>query len=59
MKCPNCNRTLTCGCQKAKAQNGKIVCNSCVASYNNALKGKARTSNITNLVVTAKRIDNL
>lgn len=44
---------------KAKAQNGKIVCNSCVASYNNALKGKARTSNITNLTVTAKRIDSL
>ena len=58
-KCPNCGRVLTCGCQKAKAQNGATVCNSCVTSYNNSLKGKPRTSIISSITATANRIDEL
>ena len=58
-KCPNCGRVLTCGCQKATAQNGAIVCNSCVASYNNALRPKSRSSIITHVTATANRIDQL
>jgi DNA-directed RNA polymerase subunit M/transcription elongation factor TFIIS len=57
-KCPNCGRVLTCGCQKATAQNGAIVCNSCVASYNNSLRPKSRSTIISNIYATAKRIDN-
>lgn len=56
-KCPNCGRVLTCGCQKATAQNGAIVCNSCVASYNNALRPKSRASIISSVTATANRID--
>jgi len=33
MKCPNCNNTLSCGCQKRVASNGAQVCTSCIASY--------------------------
>ena len=57
-KCPNCGRVLTCGCQKAVAQNGATVCNSCVSSYNNALRSKSRSSIISSVYATAKRIDN-
>lgn len=38
MNCPNCNAKLTCGCQKKLASDGKQVCASCVASYENKLK---------------------
>lgn len=33
MKCPNCNNTLSCGCQKRVASDGTQVCTSCIASY--------------------------
>ncbi len=32
-KCLNCSKTITCGCQKRKAKDGKEVCSSCVVSY--------------------------
>ena len=31
--CPNCKATLTCGCQKRKAKDGKAVCSKCLATY--------------------------
>jgi len=31
--CPNCNKTLTCGCQKRKASDGKAVCANCIKAY--------------------------
>ena len=27
--CPNCGKTLSCGCQKKKLSDGKIGCSSC------------------------------
>ncbi len=33
MKCPNCQKQLTCGCQKRVASDGKQVCSSCFVSY--------------------------
>lgn len=38
MNCPNCKRSLSCGCQRATAKNGAVVCNSCVAQYNASLE---------------------
>lgn len=38
MKCLNCSRQLTCGCQKKIASNGKWVCSSCIQSYEEGLK---------------------
>jgi len=38
MNCPNCNKTLTCGCQKKIASDGKAVCTSCLASYEEKIK---------------------
>ena len=37
MKCNNCGRKFTCGCQKATATNGVVVCKGCVGIYNNSL----------------------
>lgn len=36
--CSNCNRHLSCGCQKRKASDGKSVCASCAANYELKLK---------------------
>ena len=37
MTCPNCKRALSCGCQRATATNGVVVCTNCVAQYNASL----------------------
>jgi transcription elongation factor Elf1 len=33
MNCPNCNKKLTCGCQKKVASDGKQVCSGCLTAY--------------------------
>jgi hypothetical protein len=38
MNCPNCNSTITCGCQKRTASDGKEVCSNCLALYEQQLK---------------------
>jgi hypothetical protein len=45
--CPNCKRKLSCGCQKAKASNGTVVCRSCKSSYEKSVK--TNTDNKGNL----------
>ncbi len=40
-KCLNCGATLTCGCQKRTAKDGKACCSSCIASYESKLKRSA------------------
>jgi transcription elongation factor Elf1 len=37
MNCPNCNATLSCGCQKRTASDGKQVCSSCIDIYERML----------------------
>lgn len=34
MKCSNCGSTLSCGCKKRVAKDGKECCANCVAAYN-------------------------
>ena len=34
MKCNNCGATLSCGCKKRTAQDGKSCCTHCVGQYN-------------------------
>jgi len=41
--CPNCRKKLSCGCQRAKASDGTVVCKSCKTSYEKSL-----TTNTTN-----------
>jgi hypothetical protein len=36
-KCSNCGRTLSCGCQKRKASDGKNVCATCIDAYEASL----------------------
>lgn len=31
--CPNCGKVLSCGCQKKKASDGKVVCANCINKY--------------------------
>ena len=35
--CTNCNAQITCGCQDRIAIDGKLVCSSCVATYEQTL----------------------
>ena len=37
-QCSNCNKTLTCGCQKRNASNGVQVCSNCLSSYESQIK---------------------
>ena len=49
--CPNCSKKLTCGCQRKTASNGRVVCNTCAATYETSLKTtkpKAKESPVLN-----------
>lgn len=37
MNCSNCSAAITCGCQKRVASDGKQVCSSCLAAYEQSL----------------------
>lgn len=32
-QCLNCKRSLSCGCQKKTASDGKSCCSNCIADY--------------------------
>ena len=53
MNCVHCNKRFTCGCQKAKAADGKTVCKTCLNSYN-----KINTNNVSSLTKTINRAVN-
>lgn len=36
--CLNCNKKLSCGCQKRTASDGKSVCSNCLSNYERNLK---------------------
>jgi hypothetical protein len=36
--CPNCNKKLSCGCQRRTASNGRTVCSTCATTYETSLK---------------------
>lgn len=38
--CQNCGNTITCGCQDRIASDGKLVCSSCVVSYEHDIIAK-------------------
>jgi hypothetical protein len=48
MNCQNCGSKLSCGCQKRVASDGKEVCSTCAANYENQLKLKAHADNQVN-----------
>lgn len=37
-KCLNCGKTLSCGCEKRTAKDGKSCCKACVATYEKSIK---------------------
>lgn len=39
--CNNCNKRLSCGCQRAKASDGASVCKSCKTTYEASIKTKS------------------
>ena len=49
-QCVNCKTTFSCGCQKAKAIDGKTVCKICLNEYNK--KGNNKQVNVK---VTGRR----
>ena len=44
--CPNCGKALSCGCQKKKASDGKIVCATCIGKYELSKKNNTTQPNI-------------
>jgi hypothetical protein len=49
--CPNCKKALSCGCQKRKASDGKVVCTNCLSKYEASLK---TVSNVRTIPVVQK-----
>jgi len=47
--CLNCNKKLSCGCQKRTASDGKSVCSNCLSNYERNLKANG-------VVVTPQRV---
>ena len=56
MNCAKCNKGFTCGCQKTKAADGKIVHKTCLKDYNTANGGivYGSTDSFTRQVQKAK-----
>jgi hypothetical protein len=48
MNCQNCGSKLSCGCQKRVASDGKEVCSTCAANYENQLKLKEHAASQLN-----------
>lgn len=44
--CPNCNKKLSCGCQRRTASNKVAVCNGCLVSYEQALKSGSQPGTV-------------
>ncbi len=57
MKCTHCNKGFSCGCQKTKGANGRIVHKACLKEYNavNGVKVSKATDNLTRQVQRAKQ----
>lgn len=36
--CSNCKKSLSCGCQKRKASDGREVCSNCIGAYERKAK---------------------
>jgi len=37
-QCSNCNKQLSCGCQRRNASNGVQVCTNCLSSYESKIQ---------------------
>ena len=48
-KCPNCSATLTCGCQRRVASDGKNVCTNCHTLYEKQLIEKRNRKNMESI----------
>lgn len=47
--CQNCNKKLSCGCQKRNASDGKSVCTSCIGNYEMTIKKNIQVTKPTQL----------
>jgi hypothetical protein len=45
--CSNCKKTLSCGCQKRKASDGKSVCSNCLTSYEATLQQRQTMATVS------------
>jgi hypothetical protein len=53
--CLNCKKTLSCGCQKRTASDGKSVCSNCLSGYEYSLK-KINVASTPNKVTVFKSV---
>jgi hypothetical protein len=49
--CLNCNRKLSCGCQKRTASDGKSVCSNCLSNYERNLKANGVVAPVKKVTV--------
>jgi hypothetical protein len=47
--CQNCNKKLSCGCQKRNASDGKSVCANCIGNYEMSIKKNIQVNKPTQL----------
>jgi hypothetical protein len=45
--CSNCGRTLSCGCQRKTASDGRSVCGNCISQYETSIKPTPKINNVT------------
>ena len=56
MKCAQCGKGFSCGCQKTKAPNGQTVHKSCLSAYVSAGQmNKPKGDSLTNTINRAKQ----
>lgn len=48
MNCKHCNQRFTCGCQKAKADDGATVHKTCLGDYNKSIRNGRQSQENTN-----------
>lgn len=53
--CSNCNKTLSCGCQKRTATDGNQVCSHCIGTYEASIKTKPAVKPATTSMLYQKK----
>lgn len=56
MKCTHCDKTIGCGCNKATAGDGAVVCKGCLNSYNQELTQRVSTPSSGTVLTNSRQV---
>jgi hypothetical protein len=48
--CSNCQKPITCGCQKRTASDGRSCCSTCITAYENSIGSNKMRKNVEQLI---------